>query len=76
MKYQLHHVVGDVKLTFEELYTVLTQIEACLNLRPFTALPHPDDGIEVLTPGHFLFGAPLEAHPNSEGIIKYQGIKV
>ena len=69
-KYHLRRVVGDVKLTFEELYTVLTQIEACLNSRPLTALPHPEDGIEVLTPGHFLIGAPIESHPNSEGTMR------
>ena len=64
-KKHLSRVVGEVKLTFEELLTVLTQIEACLNSRPLTALPCGEDsGIEVLTPGHFLIGRPLEALPD------------
>ena len=50
-----------MKLTFKELTTVSTQIEACLNSRPLTPLPRPEDGTEVLTPRHFLVGAPLEA---------------
>ena len=57
-KYHFRRIVGGVWLTFEELTTVLTQIETCLNSRPLTLLPHPEDGIEALTPGHFLVGAP------------------
>jgi len=53
-----------VKPIFKELYTVLAQIEACLNSRPLTLLPSDDEFIKVLTPGHFLVGKPLEAIPD------------
>jgi len=40
-------------------------VEACLNSRPLvTTDSQDDDGIEVLTPGHFLIGHPLCALPD------------
>ena len=63
-KHHFKRVVGDVRLNFEELTTTLAQIEACLNSRPLTPMPNPEEGIEALTPGHFLIGAPLEALPD------------
>ena len=65
MKTHLCRIVGNVKLTFEELTTVLTQIEACLNSRPLAPLLNDDDGIEALTPGHFLIGRPLVSLPDN-----------
>ena len=41
----------NVKFTFEELTTLLTQIEAVLNSRPLVPLPSDDEGIKALTPG-------------------------
>lgn len=66
-KFHLKRIVGNSKLTFEELTTTLTQIEACMNSRPIIATvdANDDDGIAPLTPGHFLTGRPLEAIPSS-----------
>ena len=61
MKTHLKKVIG------ETLTTILTQVEACLNNRPLTPIPSEEDGIEVLTPGHFLIGQPLEAISDSKG---------
>ena len=62
LKTHMSRVVGNAKLNFEELTTVLSQIEACLNSRPLGTMPHnDDDGIEVLTPGHFIIGRPMQA---------------
>ena len=64
-KTHLTRVIGDSKLDFEEMSTILAEIEACLNSRPLGVIPHNnDDGIEVLTPGHFLIGRPLQAIPD------------
>ncbi len=64
VKTHLRRVVRDVRLTFEELTTLLSQVEACLNSRPLAPLPDSDDGFEALTPGHFIIGRPLEAIPD------------
>ena len=64
-KTHLKRVTTNVKLTYKELSTVLTQIEACLNRRPLTRMYCNDDGVEALTPGHFLIGRPIEALPDA-----------
>lgn len=61
IKFHLKRVVADKKLTFEELTTVLYQIEACLNSRPLCPLTDNADDLEALTPGHFIIGYPLTA---------------
>ena len=62
-KLHLRKVVGNTKLTFEEISTVLTQIESCLNSHPIVSVS-TESVLEALTPGHFLIGRPLEALPN------------
>ena len=64
MKTHFRRVVAEIKLTFEECTTILTQIEACLNSGPLVALPSDNDGIEALTLGHFLIRRPMEALPD------------
>ncbi len=62
-KTHLKRIMGSIKFTFEELTTVLAQV--CLNSRPLESTSTPDDdGIEVLTPGHFLNGQPLCSLPD------------
>lgn len=64
-KYHLKRVIGDTTLTFEEFSTLLTQIEACLNSRPLTAIDNDIDDTTILTPGHFLIGSALNAVPEA-----------
>jgi hypothetical protein len=52
-------IVGKALLTFEEFSTLITQVEACLNLRPLIALSREPNGASYLSPGYFLIGAPL-----------------
>ncbi|XP_055848210.1 uncharacterized protein LOC129913509 [Episyrphus balteatus] len=66
IKYHLRRVLGTTVCTFEELATLLAQIEACLNSRPLCALRNDIDDLAVLTPGHFLIGQALNAIPEPD----------
>lgn len=62
-KHHLRRVIGDSKLTFEEMTTLLAQVEACLNSRPLQAITDDPEDYAALTPGHFLVGSALNAVP-------------
>ncbi|XP_070515395.1 uncharacterized protein [Cardiocondyla obscurior] len=49
-KHHIHRVIGNAKLTFEELITFLSQVEACLNSRPLAALTNNPQDLEALSP--------------------------
>ncbi|KMQ88133.1 hypothetical protein RF55_12431 [Lasius niger] len=62
-KHHLRRVIGNATLTFEEMTTLLTQIEACLNSRPLSPLTDDPEDLTALTPGHLLIGTALTAVP-------------
>ncbi|XP_070525005.1 uncharacterized protein [Cardiocondyla obscurior] len=64
-KHHLRRVIGETSLTFEELTTLLSEVEACLNSRPLAPLSDDPDDVEALTPGHFLIGAALNSVPEA-----------
>ncbi|XP_070526964.1 uncharacterized protein [Cardiocondyla obscurior] len=84
-KFYLKLVIGETLVTFEELTTVLTQIEVCLNSRPTCQLPSSATDLQPLTPGHFLdsnapplkwkLGRILETHKGTNDKVRVVTIK-
>ncbi|GBN13891.1 hypothetical protein AVEN_236942-1 [Araneus ventricosus] len=55
VKFHLKRVIGNTNLSFEDLSTLLPQIETVLNSRPLMKLADNDvDSLNVLTLFHFL----------------------
>ncbi|GBP08516.1 hypothetical protein EVAR_77195_1 [Eumeta japonica] len=63
IKYHLRRVLGLTHLTYDEMCTCLTQIEAILNSRPLTPLSIDTSDLTPLTPAHFLIGRSLTFVP-------------
>ncbi|XP_055604663.1 uncharacterized protein LOC129752900 [Uranotaenia lowii] len=56
-------VIGNHTLPYDEMETLLAQIESCLNSRPISSLSDDPSDFDPLTPGHFLVGGALKAVP-------------
>ena len=68
VKHHLRRVIGEHRLTIEEIYSLLCEIKACLNSRPlYPTSNDPDDPIP-LTPGNFLISEPLTLIPEPPSI--------
>lgn len=52
-------VIEEMRLMDEELCTVLTRIEACLNSRPLYPISSNLKDLDLLTSGYFLTGSPI-----------------
>jgi hypothetical protein len=66
MKHHLRRTLGPHIATYEELRTLLAQIEACLNSRPLCALSDDPFNPTYLSPGHFLISEPLTQLPSTD----------
>lgn len=66
MKNLIGRVLGESHLTYEELNTILTRVEACLNSRPLTEMSSDPSDLTYLTPAHFLIGESLMAVPERD----------
>ncbi|XP_062549772.1 uncharacterized protein LOC134214408 isoform X2 [Armigeres subalbatus] len=56
-------IVGPHKLAYDDMETLLSQIESCLNSRPIAPLSDDPSDYDPLTPGHFLVGTALKTVP-------------
>jgi hypothetical protein len=63
MKYHLRRTLGAQITTYEELCTLIAEIEASLNSRPLCALSDDPFNPTYLSPGHSLIGEPITQLP-------------
>lgn len=66
MKHHMKRVLGNVRLCFEDLNTVIIEIEAIVNSRPLWSVPTRPDEYEALTPGHFLISKAINTLPEAD----------
>lgn len=64
VKQHMKRVLGSSIPTYEEMLTLLKQIEGCLNSRPISPLSADPRDPLPLTPGHFITGGPITALPD------------
>ncbi|KAK3753065.1 hypothetical protein QZH41_005503 [Actinostola sp. cb2023] len=59
----LRKVLGNARLTFDELLTIIVEIEGTLNARPLT-YEYEELEEEVLTPSHLIYGRRITSIPD------------
>ena len=60
---KVRKTLGNARLSFDELSTLLTEIECTLNSRPLT-YEYNEVGEEVLTPSHLIYGRQIKTLPD------------
>lgn len=65
VKFHLKRVLNNAKVTFEDMYTILVQIEAIANSRPLSPLSSDPNDLNSLTPAHFLISKPFTQIPDN-----------
>lgn len=66
IKFHLKRVVGSTELTYEQLNTVIVQVEGIVNSRPLGAMSSDVSNLDYLTPGHFLTGTVITSFPEHQ----------
>ena len=65
VKRSLHKVVGRAQLSFDELNTLLVEIESVINSRPLTYIYDDTEGVTYpLTPSQLIYGRNVTLAPN------------
>ena len=59
----LRKTLGNARLSYEELLTVLAEVECTLNARPLT-YEYNEVEQEVLTPSHLIYGPRIKTLPD------------
>ncbi|XP_076660052.1 uncharacterized protein LOC143363338 [Halictus rubicundus] len=70
-KRHLRRTIGEQQLIFEELSTLLCQVEACMNSRPLSALSDDPNDPPFLTPNHLVNASSLCVVPEPGDEITY-----
>lgn len=65
-KHIFKRIIGKSLLHFEQMYTLLTQIEAVINSRPITPISNDPNDFQALSPSHFLIGDILTSPPEED----------
>ncbi|XP_055622077.1 uncharacterized protein LOC129765689 [Toxorhynchites rutilus septentrionalis] len=65
-KRHLYRQLGCSKLSFEDMCTILTQVEASMNTRPLLPMTDDPNDLAALTPAHFLIGTTITALPDPD----------
>ena len=59
----LKKVLGNARLSYDEMHTMLVEVECTLNARPLTYV-YNDVELEVITPSHLLHGRNIKSFPD------------
>ncbi|XP_055589946.1 uncharacterized protein LOC129742127 [Uranotaenia lowii] len=63
-KKHLYRQLGKSLLSYEDLSTVLSQIEAAMNSRPIVPMSDDPNELSAITPAHFLIGSSMYSLPD------------